>query len=140
MQQEKPDFAPQEWERLPWETTPYKGVFIHKIKEKPDPANPDIPLFTIMALKIEPKSAIPLHRHNRETGWTETIALPNGGFIETENGRESKQVKTENLFTVVIRAGEIFGLKNMDPLNSLYFFSTMKPGFTGYQEIEEVKN
>lgn len=140
MQQEKPNFTPQEWEDIPWEPTPYKGVFLHKAEEKPDPSNPDTPLLTIMALKVEPQAIIPLHRHNREAGWTETIILPDGGWIEAKNGQESKQVKTKDSFTIVIQAGEIFGLKNMDPLKPLYFRSTMKPGFTGYAEIEEVKN
>lgn len=139
MLKEKPNFTLQEWENIPWEATPYKGVFLHKVEEEPDPSNPNTPLLTVMALKVEPQAIIPLHRHKRNIDWTETICLPNGGFIETENGQESKQIKTENSFTVVIQAGEIFGLKNLDSLKPLYFFSRMQPGFTGYREIEGIK-
>ena len=139
MSQEKPNFAPLDWEKLAWEKTPYENVFISKIKEKQDPNSPNIPLYTVMALKIESGAQIPLHRHNRELDWTETITLPNGGWLETKSDHKSKKIKTENPFTIVIKTDEIFGLKNMDPLQPLYFFSTMKPGFMGYAEIEEIK-
>lgn len=141
MSQEKPNFTLQEWENIPWEPTPYEGVFTRKIKEKPDPSNPNIPLLTVMAVKMEPKAKIPLHRHNRGEGWTETIVLPTGGWIEIHNGNGfEQQMRIKGLFLKTVKAGEIFGLKNMDPFKPLYFFSTMKPGFTGYKEIEEIKN
>ncbi len=127
------------WEKIKWEQTPYRGVFIYKIEEKKDSSKPSIPLYTIMALKVEPEAEIPLHKHNREPGWTETITFANGGEFETRNDRKSRKIKTKKPFTIVIQAGEIFGLKNMDDLQSLYFFSRMEPGFTGYGEIEEAR-
>lgn len=139
MLREKPNFAPLDWEKLAWEKTPYEKVFISKIEEKQDPNNPNMPLYTVFALKIESEAQIPLHRHNRELGWTETITLPNGGWFETKSGPKSNKIKTKKPFTIVIKTGEIFGIKNMDPVQPLYFFSTMKPGFTGYAEIEQVK-
>jgi hypothetical protein len=140
MSQEKPNFASLDWEKIAWGKTPYKGVFLSMIEEKQDPNNPNIPLYTVMALKIESGAEIPLHRHNRELGWTETITLPDGGWFETKNNQKSKEIKIKKPFTIVIKAGEIFGLKNMNPLQPLYFYSTMKPGFTGYGEIEEIKD
>lgn len=139
MLKERPNPPPLDWEHVPWEETPYKGVFIYKVVEESNPSDPNIPLFTIMALKLQPQAIILPHRHNRETGWTETITLPTGGWFETKNGQKSKEIKTKESLAIVIKAGDIFGLKNMDPLQPLYFFSTMKPGFTGYAEIEEIK-
>lgn len=128
-----------DWKKIKWEKTPYKRVFIHTVEEKQDPTNPSMPLFTVMVLKIESRAEIPLHRHNRESGWTETIILPNGGWFETKSDQKGRRIKTKNPFTITIKAGEIFGIKNMDPLHPLYFFSTMRPGFTGYAEIEEIE-
>lgn len=139
MLQKKQNLPLLDWKKIAWEQTPYGGVFLSKIEEKQDPNNPNIPLYTVMALKIESGAEIPLHRHNRELGWTETITLPNGGWFETKSDQKGRKIKTENPFTIVIQAGEFFGLKNIHPSKPLYFFSTMKPGFTGYAEIEEVK-
>lgn len=139
MSQEKPKFAPLDWEKLAWEKTPYEGVFIFLVDEKSNPSNPKVPKYTVMALKVDPNCSIPLHKHNRESEWTETLTFPKGGWLKTKNDQKPKQIKTKSPFTIIIKAGEIFGLKNTDPLQSLYFFSTMKPGFTGYAEIEEIK-
>lgn len=139
MSQEKPNFTQLDWEKILWEQTPYRGVFIYKAEEQQDPSDPNIPLFTIMALKMKPQSTIPLHRHNRKTGWVETITFPNGGWFETRFDQEGKKVKTKEPFTIIIQAGETFGIKNMDLFQPLYFFSRMEPGFTGYAEIEEIK-
>ncbi len=80
-----------------------------------------------------------MHRHNREAGWTETITLPNGGSVRIKDSRGIKTIKAEKLLIVSTGAGEAFGLTNIDQQKPLYFFSKMKPGFTGYGEIEEVK-
>lgn len=128
-----------EWEKILWEQTPYRGVFIHKIEEELNSSNPNIPLFTVMALKLKPRAVIPLHRHNRELGWTETITLPGGSRVEIKDSRGSREINSQRSFAITIEAGEIFGLKNMSLLQSLYFVSRMEPGFTGYEEIEEVK-
>lgn len=138
MTQEKPNAIP-DWEKIIWEQTPYTGVSIYKVKEKLNPSDPDIPLYSIFALKIEPRRIIPLHRHNRKLGWTETITFPIGGKFETGNEQGFKPVDAKNQSEIVIHAHEIFGLKNIDPLQPLYFLSKMEPGFKGYAEIEEIK-
>lgn len=140
MLQEKPNFALLDWEKIVWEQTPYRGVFIYKVEEEQDPSNPNIPLYTVMALEIESGAEIPLHRHNRELGWTETITLPDGGWFETKSDQKGRKIKTKNPFTIVVEPVEFFGLKNIHPSKPLYFYSKMVPGFTGYEEIEEVKD
>ena len=45
MSQEK--LGSTDWERLPWEETPYPGVFLFKLEEEIDPENPAIPLSLI---------------------------------------------------------------------------------------------
>ncbi len=139
MKEKAYSLPPIEWEKVTWEKTPYRDVFIYKAEEKQDPNNPSMPKYTIMALKIEAGAAIPLHRHNRELGWTETIIFPNGGWFATKSEKESKKVETKKPFTIVIQAGEVFGLENIHPSKPLYFYSRMEPGFTGYQEIEEIQ-
>lgn len=138
MPQERPISLP-DWEKIPWGETPYKDVFIHKIEEKQNPNNPTMPLYTVMALKIESGAEIPLHKHNREQDWTETIIFPNGGEFEIKSDQKFRKIRTKDLFAIVIKAGEIFGLKNADLLQPLHFLSRMEPGFTGYAEIEEIK-
>lgn len=139
MPQEKPNPPLPDWEKVAWQQTPYRGVFIHEVEEVQNPNNPSIPLYTVMALKIKSGAEIPLHRHNRELSWTEVITLPNGGWLETKRDRKGRKIKTKNPFTIVIKSGEFFGLKNIHPSKPLYFYSRMEPGFTGYEEIEEVK-
>lgn len=139
MPAEKQITAVPDWEKIVWEQTPYSGVFICKTEEKQNPNNSTMPLYTLMALKIESEAKIPLHKHNREQGWIETITFPNGGKFEIENNQELKKIETKDPFIIIIKAGEIFGLKNIDPLQPLYFLSKMEPGFTGYAEIEEIK-
>lgn len=126
------------WEKIPWEKTPYDGVFVYSIKEEPDPGNPSIPKFTVMAVKVEPGKSIPLHRHNREPGWRETLTFPQGGEFEIKREGDLETISGNKPVTLTIRPREIFGLKNNSP-EALCFQSNMKPGFTGYQEIEEIK-
>ncbi len=140
MLQENPNFAPLDWEKLAWEQTPYQGVFLHKVEEELDPDNSAVPKYTIMALKLNSLANIPPHRHNRESGWTETIVLPHGGQFDILDSNGSKKILTRLLFSVVIHVGEVFGIRNTKISGPLYFYSIMRPGFTGYQEIEEVKN
>lgn len=127
-----------DWEETPWEATPYNGVFVWRIKEEPDPDNPNVPKFTVMAVKVEPGKSIPLHRHNRKPGWEENLTFPQGGEFEIQRGGGLETISTATLFAITIRPLEVFGLKN-NSQKVLYFLSNMKPGFTGYQEIEEVK-
>lgn len=138
MPPEKPDFAPLDWEKIAWEPTPYRGVFIFRLDEESDSDNPKIPKYTIMALKVDPNCSIPLHKHNREPGWTETLTFPKGGNFEIKGTNGSTEISGNHEFTIVVSANQAFGLRNENP-KPLFFFSRMEPGFTGYAEIEEVK-
>lgn len=131
-----------DWEKIPWGETPYKGVSIYKIEGKPDSITPDVPLYSIFALKMEPGAIIPLHKHNRkEPDWTETIIFPNGGkfYVGDEQGFKETPIDTKDRYEIIIHADEIFGLKNADSLRSQHFLSIMNREFTGYEEIEEFK-
>lgn len=126
-----------DWEKLAWQETPYPGVFISLIAQEADPQNPRIPKYTVMAVRVDPGCHIPLHRHNREPGWQETLTLPGGGGLEITSGETSQVILTDEPVTLSIETGEVFGLKN-NGLGELYFYSRMQPGFTGYGEIEEI--
>lgn len=123
--------------KISWEKTPYRGVFLRKIKEIKDPQNPKVPKYTIMALRVKPKAIIPPHTHQREANWTETIIFPDDGHFEISDANGLKKI-TANLHSITIRPNEVFGLKNIN-ISDLYFVSIMRPGFTGYEEIREVK-
>lgn len=139
MSKEELNLPLPDWEKIVWEPTPYEGVFISKIEEESDPNNPNIPLFTVMALKIEPEGSIPLHRHKREPEWREIITFPKGGNFEIKGINGSMAISGNQELAITISANQAFGLRNRDS-KPLLFHSTMKPGFTGYEEIEEVKN
>lgn len=126
-----------DWEKLPWEETPYSGVFLFKLGEKPDPANPDVPLFSVFALKVGPGSSIPRHIHKREPEWREQVVFGKSGTFEILR-EDSSEIISNNSLIITIRPYEVFGLKNLGE-GPLLFTSSMKPGFTGYQEIEEVE-
>lgn len=133
MTSKEADFA-----SIDWEQTPYEGVSISLIDEEPDPNNPKIPRYTLMAIRIEPGSTIPLHRHKREPDWTEIITFPRGGNFEIYRIGASEIVLNDNPMVLRISAYEAFGLTNKNLLERLFFYSRMQPGFTGYEEIEEV--
>lgn len=126
-----------EWEKIPWEKTPYQGVFIFRVDEERDPDNLNVPAYTLMALKVNPNHSIPLHKHNRGPEWTETLTFPEGGSFEAKGINGSIEISGNNEFTITIHANQAFGLTNRSP-KQLFFYSRMKPGFTGYQEIEEI--
>ena len=128
--------GPRDWEKLPWETTPYEGVFLFKLEEELDPANPNIPLFSVFALKVNPNYQIPRHIHEREPGWREYISSEEVGDFEILHANGSEKVSGE-LLVRTIKPYEPFGFKN-DGLRPYHFTSRMVPGFTGYQEIHEV--
>lgn len=128
--------GPPDWEKLPWETTPYPGVFLFKLDEEPDPANPDVPLFSVFALKVDPGSLIPPHIHKREPGWLETLTFSESGDCKILRIGSSERILTPS--TLTIKPYEPFGLENYG-LQHYHFTSRMVPGFTGYQEIEEVR-
>jgi len=128
---------PSRWETISWRETPYKGVFLSKIEEEFYPKT-KIPKCTVMALKIDPNCLIPRHIHKRESNWQETITLPEGGNFEILDRGGSKKVSTKHQFSKTVRAREVFGISNLDA-TPLYFYSRMEPGFTGYDEIEEIK-
>lgn len=126
-----------EWELLPWEPTPYNGVFVSIIAQEPDPNNPNVPKYTQMAVRVDSGSNIPLHIHNRDKNWQETITFPQGGTFTLRKSGLTEDVSTADLTTLTIAAREIFGLVNRGT-KPLYFYSKMKPGFTGYGEIETI--
>ena len=128
--------GPPDWEKLPWETTPYKGVSLFKLDEKLDPANPDVPLFSVFALKVQPGFLIPRHIHKRGPNWREEINFQEVGDFEILREDCSEKVSSE-LLIITIKPYEVFGVNNYG-LRRLFFTSRMVPGFTGYQEIEEV--
>lgn len=128
---------PRDWEALPWEITPYKGVFLFKLEEEPDPSNLDVPLFSVFALKVRPGSSIPRHIHKRDPEWREYITSEEVGDFEILHAVGSEKVSGK-LLVRTIKPYEVFGVENYD-FRPLYFTSRMVPGFTGYQEIEEVE-
>lgn len=125
-----------DWKRLDWQETPYPGVFLFRLDEEPDPANPNVPLSSMFAMKVNPNSSIPRHIHKRGPEWREKIVFGEPGNFEIlrENGQERI---LNGLLVIVIKPYEVFGLNNHGA-KPLYFTSSMKPGFTGYEEIEEV--
>lgn len=129
--------GPPDWEKRDWEKTPYDGVYIYTLNEKPDPQNPEIPLYSFYALKVNPGASIPRHIHEREPEWRETISLEEPGDFEILRAEDSQRVLGERL-ALTNRPYEVFGIINRDS-RPLFFTSRMIPGFTGYQEIEEVK-
>jgi hypothetical protein len=136
----KPELSslPNEWETMIWEKSPLdEGVFVSKFKEESSP-NSKTPEYTIMAIKINPECTIKKHMHDREPDWTETIDLPKGGNFEISNKDGAEIILTENQYLKTVGAHEIFGIKNLSS-QPLYFYSVMLPGFTGYDEIKEVK-
>lgn len=118
-------------QQLPWEETPYPGVSIARIAEQ-------LPLYTLMAVKVDPGSSIPLHRHNREPGWMETITFPKGGNFVIQRDDNLQAVSENAPVSLELGPGDAFGLTNNNLLAPLYFYSRMQPGFTGYAEIEEI--
>lgn len=138
MSQEKLNSASLDWEKIAWEKTPYEGVCIFTVDEENDPNNPKVPKYTVMALKVDPNYSIPLHKHNRESGWRETLTFPKGGNFEIKGVDSSKKIASIKKFIVKVLPNQAFGLKNNDS-KPLFFYSRMQPGFTGYKEIEEIK-
>lgn len=126
------------WEKLAWQEAPYPGVFISLLDEKSNPENPKVPLSTLMAVRVDPDCSIPLHRHNRELSWREVLTFPASSYFEIYRIGGLEQVSNTTSLTLTIGAGEAFGLKNLN-LRPLFFSSEMKPGFSGYEEIEEIK-
>lgn len=131
------NFPQADFEQISWEPTPYKGVFVSITDQEQDPNNLNVPKYTLMAIRVNSGSNIPLHRHNRDTDWQETITFPQGGTFTLRKSGLTEEVSTTNQTTLTIAAQEIFGLENLDT-EPLYFYSKMEPGFTGYEEIEEV--
>ena len=125
-----------DWEELDWKETPYPGVFLFKLAEEINPENPDMPFFSVFALKVNPNSQIPRHLHKREPEWREQINFQEPGDFEILRANNSQRILNE-LLTITIEPYEVFGIKNHG-LRPLFLTSRMIPGFTGYDEIEEV--
>lgn len=138
MSQEKPNPSIPDWEKLIWQEAPYPGVYVSLVHEEPDPENPRVPLSTLMAVRVDQGCSIPLHRHNREPSWREVLTFPESSYFEIYRIDGLEQVLNTAPLTLAIETGEAFGLKNLN-LRPLFFSSEMKPGFSGYEEIEEIK-
>lgn len=126
-----------DFEQIPWEPSPYKGVYVSLLVSEPGPASADAPKRTVHAIRVEPQSKIPNHKHNREPNWQETLTFPQGGIFIFRKSELTKNVSTTHQITIKIAAQEVFGLENLG-MKPLHFYSKMEPGFTGYQEIKEV--
>ncbi|MBI4092135.1 MAG: hypothetical protein HY427_02965 [Candidatus Levybacteria bacterium] len=125
-----------DWEALFWEETPYPGVFVFKLDEEINPENPDMPLLSVFALKVNPNSQIPRHIHKREPEWREQVTSYEPGDFEILRADGSEKISSE-LLVITIKPYEVFGVINNGP-RPLFFTSRMVPGFTGYEEIEEI--
>jgi len=124
------------WKGLDFQKTPYKGVELCELHREPDPKNPDIPLHTIMLMKLDPEAIIPLHIHKRDDeipAWSETLDFIHGGKFKIYWKNSSQEVFEEIVTTVKSR--QAVGIENMDD-KPLVFTSTMIKGFTDYREIE----
>ncbi|OGH12923.1 MAG: hypothetical protein A2776_02420 [Candidatus Levybacteria bacterium RIFCSPHIGHO2_01_FULL_40_10] len=129
--------GPRNWEALPWKTTPYEGVSISLLNERLDLQNPDVPLRSLYAVRLNPAAILRRHIHKREPNWREEITFQEMGDFEILRADGSEKVSNE-LLVITIKPYEVFGLNNYG-LRPLFFTSRMVPGFTGYQEIEEIK-
>lgn len=127
-----------DWKKIKWEKTPYKGVFVYLIEAVADPNNSTVPKSTLMAVRVDPTSVMPLHRHRREKGWKETLTFPTGGNFDIKSMGSIKRISGREKVVFSLAAFEAFGLKN-NSSKPLFFYSKMIPGFTGYQELEEIK-
>lgn len=127
-----------DWEMPDWKKTPYPGVFILTLLEKPDPENPNVPLSTVMVVRVDPGRSIPLHIHRREPSWTEILTFPEGGNFTIHRIDGSEEISnSDDPFILTIGSMRAFGLTNNDA-SSLFFSSKMEPGFIGYEEIEMI--
>ena len=122
------------FEDIEWQSTPHDGVFVSLLEEvKGSPA----PEATAHAVRLDPNCEIGLHYHQREENWTELLLFPNGGDFEFQRGDQLTKYSTLYLVYERMNPREVYGMRNKSHL-PLYFFSIMKPGFTGFQEIIEV--
>lgn len=124
------------WEALPWEQTPYSGVSICLLSEGVKLQDSDIPSHSLYAVRLDPASTLRRHIHKREPNWREEVTLPEDGDFIILRADESMRALGKQL-VVTIRPYEVFGIENYG-MRPLFFTSKMTPGFTGYQEIEEV--
>ena len=131
-----PDSDKSWWMKLNWQKTPYEGVELCLLHREIDPKNSDVPLFTIMAMKLEPKSIVPLHIHKRDDetpAWSEALDFLHGGKFKIY-WKNSTQDILEPV-TTSVASRQAIGIENLDD-KSLVFTSTMIKGFTDYREIE----
>lgn len=124
--------------QISWEPSPYIGVYVSLLVSEPDPTTPDVPKRTVQAIRVDAQSKIPDHKHNREPNWQETLTFPQGGTFTIRKSGLAETISNTDQITIKIAAQEVFALENLGT-EPLYFYSKMEPGFTGYQEIEEVK-
>src|SRR3989338_6549879 len=111
--------GPPDWEALFWEETPYPGVFVFKLDEKINLENPDMPLLSVFALKVNPNSQIPRHIHKREPEWREQVTSYEPGNFEILRESSSEEV-SNGVLRNTIKPREVFGVINNGP-RPLYF-------------------
>ena len=114
-----------DWERLPWQESPYSGVFTCIIFEEPG-LNDPVPIQTVMGLKVKSESSIPLHRHKRDSSWKETFIFEGTGLNFLIHGSLGEMEVMQPL-SFTIDAQTVFGLTNLSS-QTLHFTSHMRPG------------
>jgi len=119
--------------KLKWEKSPYPGVYVAPI----DVTSSSI--ITTHAIKILPRRKIGLHYHRKEPDWIETIYFLFGGHFEIlVSARKKILYHTPNPVYLRINSKEKYGIINKSD-QDLLLISSMKPGFTNYDEIVDVK-
>lgn len=121
-----------DFERLKWEqVSSQDGVAVAVVDSEP-------PLVTTHAIRIEGKKNIGLHYHDRDDSWVETIYFVHGGEFEIVSPDGAKKYNTKNPVYLRVKAGEKYGIRNMSE-KPLLFLATMKPSFSGFNEIVNCK-
>src|SRR3989338_2171604 len=120
-----------DFSQMEWQATPYPGVFVSCLEEE---GSGEIPDFTSHAVRLDVGSKIGPHYHEREPGWMELILFPDGGDFEFRIDGQVSEYSTQMPVYRKIRPREVYGIRNRNRF-PLYFFSFMKPGFSGFQDI-----
>lgn len=121
-----------DFEKLKWEKVSlHDGVAVALVDD-------ELPLVTTHVIRIDGKSEVGLHYHNRENAWVETIYFLRGGNLEILSPLERKEYNTRNTVYLRIKAKEKYGIKNMSD-EPLFFLASMKPSFSGFDEIINCK-
>jgi hypothetical protein len=121
------DFGKLEWENV----SLHNGVAVALVDDEQ-------PLVTTHAIRIDGKSEVGLHYHDRKNGWVETIYFVRGGNFEILDSAKGKEYNTKNLVYLKVKAKEKYGIKNLSD-EPLFFLASMRPSFKGFGEIVNCK-